>query len=103
MLLAVVILTHGFCGRCADVVIDRYQTFQTIEGWGHGGGVLGGTQGAYSLLAPAVADSATSATPPHREFQTPRLWRQQAVIAPGGIRSGQVCKLRGDAAAGETG
>jgi hypothetical protein len=56
MLLAVAILAQGFCGRCADVVIDRYQTFQTIEGWGHGGGVLGGTQGAYSMLAPAVAD-----------------------------------------------
>ncbi len=56
MLLAVVILAHGFYGRCADVVIDRYQTFQTIAGWGHGGGVLGGTQGAYSMLAPAIAD-----------------------------------------------
>jgi hypothetical protein len=56
MLLAMAILAQGLCGRCADVVIDRYQTFQTIEGWGHGGGVLGGTQGAYSMLAPAVAD-----------------------------------------------
>ena len=56
MLLAMAILAQGLYGRCADVVIDRYQTFQTIEGWGHGGGVLGGTQGAYSMLAPAIAD-----------------------------------------------
>ncbi len=56
MLFAVAILAHGYCGRCADVVIDGYRTFQTIEGWGHGGGVLGGTQGAYSMLPPAVAD-----------------------------------------------
>jgi hypothetical protein len=40
----------------ADVVVNQAQTFQTIEGWGHGGGVLGGTAGASSFLAPAVAD-----------------------------------------------
>jgi PKD repeat protein len=56
MLLAAALLALGFCGRCADVVIDRSQTFQTIEGWGHGGGILGGTQGAYGMLAPAIAD-----------------------------------------------
>jgi hypothetical protein len=56
MFLATAILAQALAGRCADVVIDRYQTFQTIEGWGHGGGVLGGTQGAYSMLAQAVAD-----------------------------------------------
>ena len=47
------------CGRCtqgADVVIDRAQTFQTINGWGHGGGVLGGTAGASAMLPVAVAD-----------------------------------------------
>ena len=42
-LLIAAIFALGFCGQCADVVIDRAQTFQTIEGWGHGGGVLGGT------------------------------------------------------------
>ena len=56
MLLALAILVPGFCGRCADVVIDRSQTFQTIEGWGLGGGILGGTQGAYGMLGPAIAD-----------------------------------------------
>ena len=56
MLLAVAVLAHGFCGRCADVVIDRSQAFQTIAGWGHGGGILGGTQGAYGMLGPALAD-----------------------------------------------
>jgi len=41
--------------RCADVVIDAHQTFQTIRGWGHGGGILGGTEGPDTLLDPAVA------------------------------------------------
>ncbi|HWF18034.1 MAG TPA: putative Ig domain-containing protein [Verrucomicrobiae bacterium] len=43
-------------GSCADVVIQPAQTFQTITGWGHGGGVLGGTAGAESMLPQAVAD-----------------------------------------------
>jgi hypothetical protein len=43
-------------GFCADVVIQPSQTFQTIEGWGHGGGVLGGTEGAESMLPQALAD-----------------------------------------------
>jgi Putative Ig domain len=55
-LLVAVIFAFGFCGRCADVVIDRAQTFQTIAGWGHGGGVLGGTGGANEMLPAAVAD-----------------------------------------------
>ena len=40
----------------ADVVIDPAQTFQTISGWGHGGGVLGGTGGAESMLPATLAD-----------------------------------------------
>jgi hypothetical protein len=40
----------------ADVVIDSHQTFQTILGWGHGGGILGGTEGARAMLDPSVAD-----------------------------------------------
>jgi Putative Ig domain len=47
------------CCHCvfgADVVIDRAQTFQTITGWGHGGGVLGGTGGATAMLPASVAD-----------------------------------------------
>jgi hypothetical protein len=40
----------------ADIVVDRAQTFQTIVGWGHGGGVLGGTGGASSMLPASVAD-----------------------------------------------
>jgi hypothetical protein len=42
--------------RAVDVVLDPTQTYQTIAGWGHGGGVLGGTGGPSSMLAPAVAD-----------------------------------------------
>jgi len=37
-------------------VLDPAQTFQTIAGWGHGGGVLGGTGGAEFMLPPALAD-----------------------------------------------
>lgn len=50
-LLAMFIGTRG-----ADVVIDPAQTFQTIKGWGHGGGVLGGIGGAESMLPAALAD-----------------------------------------------
>src|SRR6202142_782772 len=56
IVVAMAILAQGLCGRCADVVVDQYQTFQTIEGWGHGGGVLGGSQWTYSMLPQAVAD-----------------------------------------------
>lgn len=41
--------------RCADVVVDSHQTFQTILGWGHGGGILGSTEGPDAMLDPAVA------------------------------------------------
>ncbi|MGZ4962661.1 MAG: hypothetical protein ACXWC8_08920, partial [Limisphaerales bacterium] len=40
----------------ADVVIEPAQKFQTIAGWGHGGGVLGGTTEAASMLSPSIAD-----------------------------------------------
>src|ERR1022692_4066154 len=56
VLLAAAMLAGGFCAHGADVVVDRAQTFQTISGWGHGGGVLGGTTGAASMLAAALAD-----------------------------------------------
>ena len=41
----------------ADVVINPAQGFQTIEGWGHGGGVLGGTTGAATMLPASLADA----------------------------------------------
>jgi len=53
---ALAITALALCGHCANVVVDASQTFQTIEGWGHGGGILGGTAGASGLLSPAVAD-----------------------------------------------
>ena len=43
-------------GVCSDVVIQPAQQFQTIGGWGHGGGVLGGTAGAEAFLPPTLAD-----------------------------------------------
>ena len=46
----------AFKAHGADVVIDSHQTFQTIKGWGHGGGILGATEGARTMLDPAVAD-----------------------------------------------
>ena len=39
-----------------DVVLDPTQTYQTIAGWGHGGGILGGTEGADALLSSDVVD-----------------------------------------------
>src|SRR5476651_1574891 len=42
--------------HAADVVLDPSQTFQTIVGWGHGGGILGGTGWPSAMLDPAVAD-----------------------------------------------
>ena len=56
VLLAAAMLAVGCCARGADVVVDPAQTFQTISGWGHGGGVLGGTAGAARMLAAALAD-----------------------------------------------
>ena len=54
LLIASIFICGGVNG--ADVVIDRSQKFQTMEGWGHGGGVLGGTYIAASMLSPSLAD-----------------------------------------------
>ena len=54
LLVAAIIMCASAPG--ADVVIDRAQTFQTMAGWGHGGGVLGGTYGAEAMLSPSLAD-----------------------------------------------
>src|SRR6185312_1636528 len=56
ILLAAVLLIGEFAAQSADIVINSAQTFQKIEGWGHGGGVLGGTGGASAMLAPSLAD-----------------------------------------------
>ncbi len=32
-----------------NVSVNSAVQYQTITGWGHGGGILGGTQGAYSM------------------------------------------------------
>jgi hypothetical protein len=56
VLLIAVCLTYRFQALGVDVVIDAHQTFQTIAGWGHGGGVLGGTGGASSMLPATLAD-----------------------------------------------
>ena len=55
-LLATAMFVGGHGADGADVVIDRAQTFQTISGWGHGGGVLGGTEGVSAMLPASVAD-----------------------------------------------
>jgi hypothetical protein len=39
-----------------SVTINPAAQFQTIEGWGHGGGVLGGTGGAATMLDSAIAN-----------------------------------------------
>ena len=43
-------------GLCTDVVIEPALTFQTIAGWGHGGGVLGGTANSAAMLPASLAD-----------------------------------------------
>ena len=45
LLMAVVVFAYAHCGYCADVVVDQYQAFQTIVGWGHGGGFYNGITG----------------------------------------------------------
>src|SRR5450432_4478439 len=38
------------------IAVNSIIHYQTIEGWGHGGGVLGGTYGAFSMLDSSVAN-----------------------------------------------
>ena len=55
-LLLIGLLAYAGCRRSADVVIQPSRTFQTIAGWGHGGGVLGAASGASSFLPQPVAN-----------------------------------------------
>lgn len=50
------VLGAGVAGYGAEVVVDPSQTYQTIAGWGHGGGVLGGTGGPLAMLGQSIAD-----------------------------------------------
>ncbi|MGH7973102.1 MAG: hypothetical protein ACREIC_30660, partial [Limisphaerales bacterium] len=43
------------CGYGADVVVNPYQSYQTIMGWGAGGGLYGGITGG--MVDPAIADA----------------------------------------------
>src|SRR5579863_4254670 len=52
------LLLCGDRSQCADIVIEPTRTFQTIAGWGHGGGVLGGTENAATMLPASLADPA---------------------------------------------
>ncbi len=40
----------------ATISLNPAVQYQTIEGWGHGGGVLGGTGGAFSMLDSSIAN-----------------------------------------------
>jgi hypothetical protein len=52
-----IVLAGGF-GHCAEVVIDPGQRFQTIVGWGDGGGFYNGITGiAGNLLDPSVVNA----------------------------------------------
>ena len=46
----------SFINAQDSVAVNTGIQYQTIEGWGHGGGILGGTNGAFSMLDPSVAD-----------------------------------------------
>lgn len=50
------LLASSTFGICSDIVVQPAQQFQTIAGWGHGGGVLGGTAGAETFLPSDLAD-----------------------------------------------
>lgn len=50
------VITRGSVKAQATVTINSSVQYQTIEGWGHGGGVLGGTYGAFSMLDSSVAN-----------------------------------------------
>jgi hypothetical protein len=50
------LLVFSFPVHASDITLDSSQTFQTIVGWGHGGGILGGTTWPSAMLDPAVAD-----------------------------------------------
>src|SRR5512141_2040093 len=52
----VVGLGPGVRGYGAEVGINPAESYQTIAGWGHGGGVLGGTGGPLAMLGPSIAD-----------------------------------------------
>lgn len=55
-LVTMALLAFAGLGQCAEVALDQGRSFQTIAGWGHGGGILGGTSGPYSMLGPAIGD-----------------------------------------------
>ncbi|MCX6285496.1 MAG: T9SS type A sorting domain-containing protein [Bacteroidetes bacterium] len=50
--------TGGYLHAQDTIVIDTTVQHQTIEGWGHGGGVLGHVFGAFSMLDTAIANPA---------------------------------------------
>jgi hypothetical protein len=54
VLLLAAYFTFAFKARGADVVVDSSQTFQTIVGWGDGGGFYNGITGG--MVDPSVAD-----------------------------------------------
>ncbi|HZM03423.1 MAG TPA: hypothetical protein VFC44_10385 [Candidatus Saccharimonadales bacterium] len=56
LLLFAACIARALQSQAADVVIDPYQTFQTIRGWGDGGGILGPGEGPRTMLDPSVAD-----------------------------------------------
>jgi len=55
-LLLIGLSTYAGCRGSADVVVQPSRTFQSIAGWGHGGGVVGAT-GASRFLPQSVASS----------------------------------------------
>jgi hypothetical protein len=58
LLIGLAALAFGRYAHGADVVVDSYQTFQTIVGWGDGGGFYNGITGiAGNMLDPSVVNA----------------------------------------------
>ena len=55
-ILAIIYISCLYANAQEIITINPAITYQTIEGWGHGGGVLGGVNGPFNMLNAAIAE-----------------------------------------------